>query len=431
MNPRLLWSASSLVLALAPTLPTRADIAPAPVAAPAPERDLTDALRRIAAGDLDGALAGLDALILRTPNFRLAHLARGDALLARAGALDGFGAAPHADAAALDALRDEARLRLAALAPSSRPDAVPAALLRLAPRERHALVIDTAQARVFVYRNAGDRLERVADFYASHGKQGAVKQREGDQRTPTGVYRTVGWLRPAELTDFYGAGAFPLSYPNAWDRRSGREGFGIWLHGAPSDTYARAPRASDGCVVLANEDLRALAAFVEPGLTPVVIEDGVELVAPSELTAERGALESAVESWRSDWASRDPVRYLAHYARGFASDAGEDLEAWSAHKRRVNAAKTSIEVGLSELSLQRSGAAAVVTFVQDYRSSNLSAVMQKRQYWVREDGAWRIAWEGDAARDLGRPLRSRAQLLSVTRAAPGAGRATVAGAPSP
>ena len=36
----------------------------------------------------------------------------------------------------------------------------------------------------------------------------------------------------------------------------------------------------------------------------------------------------------------------------------------------------------------------VVTFEQDYRSSNLSNQMKKRQYWIKEDGRWKIVHEG-------------------------------------
>ena len=39
---------------------------------------------------------------------------------------------------------------------------------------------------------------------------------------------------------------------------------------------------------------------------------------------------------------------------------------------------------------------AVVTFDQDYASSNLSNQMKKRQYWINENGAWRILYEGTA-----------------------------------
>ncbi len=38
----------------------------------------------------------------------------------------------------------------------------------------------------------------------------------------------------------------------------------------------------------------------------------------------------------------------------------------------------------------------VVTFEQDYRSNNLNNQMKKRQYWVRENGTWKIIYEGAA-----------------------------------
>jgi hypothetical protein len=38
----------------------------------------------------------------------------------------------------------------------------------------------------------------------------------------------------------------------------------------------------------------------------------------------------------------------------------------------------------------------VVTYQQDYRSNSLSNVMRKRQYWIREDGGWKILYEGAA-----------------------------------
>jgi len=56
-------------------------------------------------------------------------------------------------------------------------------------------------------------------------------------------------------------------------------------------------------------------------------------------------------------------------------------------------------VGVSNVSLFRTPGkeeVVVVTFSQDYRSNNLSNVMKKRQYWLRESGHWRIVYEGAA-----------------------------------
>jgi hypothetical protein len=56
-------------------------------------------------------------------------------------------------------------------------------------------------------------------------------------------------------------------------------------------------------------------------------------------------------------------------------------------------------VGLAQVSMLRYPNEAnfvVVTFAQEYRSNNLSNTMRKRQYWQKEDGRWRIFYEGSA-----------------------------------
>ena len=176
---------------------------------------------------------------------------------------------------------------------------------------------------------------------------------------------------------------------------AGRSGYGIWLHGVPSDTYARAPRASDGCVALANADIAELAKRVQVGVTPVIIADQIEWTTPAARSDERKAFMDQLEAWRRDWESRDAGRYLAHYARDFRSD-GMDIAAWSTHKRRVNASKRWIKVSLDNVSVLRNPgqkALMVVSFDQDYRSSNLEQRTRKRQYWTVEGGRWRIAYE--------------------------------------
>jgi len=363
-----------------------------------PDKALAHVLEAIEANRPDLALKRVDALIEAHPNFRLAHLIRGDLLLARRQPLAGFGnAGKTVPRDKVEDLREEALARLQALRDRPADQRVPRYMLQLHPEQRHAVVIDSKRSRLFVFENAGGRPRPVADFYVSLGKQGIAKTREGDQKTPLGVYHVTGNLPRQKLTDFYGAGAFPINYPNAWDRRQGRNGYGIWLHGTPSDTYSRPPRASDGCIVLSNPDLTALAGFLQVGVTPVIISDGVEWIDGNALEAERATLAAALEAWRADWESRDTERYLSHYAKAFSSESA-DLAAWSEHKRKVNAGKSWIKVGLSGVAMFRYPREdfVVVSFDQDYRSSNLSNTMRKRQYWVRDGARWKILYEGGA-----------------------------------
>lgn len=363
------------------------------------EHKLSDIIDAIRHDRLDDAMREVDALIVQHPTFRLAHLIRGDLLRARARPLRTFGdVSKTAPREAVEALRNEALVRLNALREPPKNGLVPRYILKLHAGQRHAFVIDSRRSRLYVFENEDDQVRLVTDYYVTLGKRGIEKTREGDQKTPLGVYHVTATLPRSKLTDFYGVGAFPINYPNAWDQRLGRNGNGIWLHGTPSDTYSRPPRASDGCIVLANPDLESVGRQVQTGLTPVIISDEIEWASGADLTRERRSLEAALQAWRSDWESRDMSRYLRHYSKRFRAG-DQDYRAWAEHKQRVNAAKQWIRVGVANTAMfryPRERDFVVVTFDQDYRSSNLSSRMRKLQYWVLEDDRWKILYEGAA-----------------------------------
>ena len=89
-------------------------------------------------------------------------------------------------------------------------------------------------------------------------------------------------------------------------------------------------------------------------------------------------------------------KYLGHYSQKFLSD-GQNYVQWGERKRQVGSGKSWIKVAAANISMFRNPGKedmAVVTFDQDYRSNNLSNVMKKRQYWQKEDGRWKIVYEG-------------------------------------
>jgi len=362
-----------------------------------PETMLVEALIDVRNNRLDAALKRVDALLAVKPDFRLAQLVKGDLLMARARAIPTLGAA-QAPADRLDDLRAEARARFARYSLQPPANRVPRYLLQLEPQQRYAVVVDTARSTLYLFENRDGAPRYLTDYYITVGKNGINKLREGDKKTPLGVYHVTSELPRERLDAFYGSGAFPISYPNEWDARQGRNGHGIWLHGTPRDTYSRPPRASDGCVVLANEDLEELKKRVQIGLTPVIIADRVDWVEPAAVKALRATLNERLEGWRADWESRDTERYLRNYARSFVAD-NSNLAQWSAQKRRVSLGKEWIKVRLSAVSVflyPGRDDLAVVSFLQDYASNNLSNKMRKRQYWIQEGGSWKILYEGAA-----------------------------------
>ena len=365
---------------------------------PSPELRLSAVFEAIEANQPELAMQRVDALIHDHPNFRLAHLVRGDLLLARARPLQTFGnVAKTVPQERIDDLRNEALARLRAQRQRPANDLLPRSVLQLDAGQKFALLVDSRRSRLYVFANENGLPRLIADYYVTLGKNGVEKTREGDQKTPIGVYHVTANLPRSKLTDFYGAGAFPINYPNEWDKRRGRNGHGIWLHGTPSTLYSRPPRASDGCIVLANPDLVAVGPRLQVGLTPVIVADEIEWSDAASVEAERRSLAAALEQWRADWESRDIERYLGHYAARFNSGE-QDLAAWQAHKRNVNLGKTWVKVGLGRVSMFRYPREdfVVVNFEQSYRSNNLSNVMRKQQYWIRDGGQWKILYEGAA-----------------------------------
>lgn len=362
------------------------------------EAMLVKSLLEVRQNRLDVAMKDIEALLNVYPNFKLAHLIRGDLLMARAHPLSTIGNASGASQHQISDLREEARARLLHHLEQMPAGRVPKYLVQLQPEQRHAVVVDTDKSRLYLFRNENGAPRYVADYYISSGKAGAEKNREGDQKTPLGVYFVTANLPRAQISDFYGTGAFPISYPNEWDRQQGKNGHGIWLHGVPSDTYSRPPRASNGCVVLANPDMEKIGKNLQVGLTPVVISNKIDWIDPRELASQRSELSRHVENWRRDWESVNMDKYLQHYSRSFRAP-GQDYPSWEMQKRQVNISKTWVKIKLSNISIfsyPGNENLAVITFDQDYSSNNLKNQMKKRQYWKFDSNEWKIVYEGAA-----------------------------------
>lgn len=358
------------------------------------DRLFNSSVQEIRENRLDRALHSIDNLLERHPNFRLAQLVKGDLLLARSRPISTLGNAPGASDQQAD-LREEAKVRVQAISDPVNSDLVPEELLQVAPDTEHIIAVDASRSRLYVFKNDANVIHRVADYYVTVGKFGIGKNREGDKRTPIGLYTITSFKPDSELEELYGVGAYPLSYPNEWDVRNGRNGYGIWLHGVPRTTYARPPKASDGCVVLSNDDLKTLGGYIRIGQTPVIIAPKLTWVDAASLASAREELQEAIYNWRNDWESLDTGRLLSHYSPDLLAGK-QRYQEFAETKRRVNATKTWVKVELKRLSIYRQPGdkdMAIVTFDQDYKSSNLSDSTRKRQYWQRENGRWRIIQE--------------------------------------
>jgi murein L,D-transpeptidase YafK len=354
--------------------------------------------RLMAEGDNRKAFDQAEQLVRDTPNFQLAQLVYGDLLAARTRTLKTMGdiSASNGEqgAAALSELRDESQRRVAAAKERPPEGTVPAQFLKIAPQTRTAIAIDTSRSRLYVFNNDATGLHLTADYYVSIGKAGTVKSQEGDQRTPLGIYFITSNLDTKALNDFYGAGAMPLNYPNILDLKRGKSGSGIWLHGTPQHQFSRAPRSTDGCLVLSNPDIVALIRRVSVGDTPVVVASQLAWKPVGQLQTQSRAFETTLNAWREAKMSGDLNKVLAFYTPDFSSS-GKSMDQYLPQIKSEIKALNRHNVQLKDLSYLHwndSSETMVTTFgevVDGHRTGN-----RKRQYWVRSNKDWQIFFEG-------------------------------------
>ena len=368
---------------------------------------LVKGLLEIAQGKTKQAIGTINELINTAPNFKLAYLIRGDLLAAQGRPLLKFGDSSLSDDKInngdhnLEGLREEARVRLDYYLSDKKYSQLPNLLVKLGAEQENLIVVDTASSRLFLYKKVDGVLTYIADYYVTIGKNGAGKQIQGDKRTPLGVYFASKKLTQP-LEDMYGSAAYALNYPNELDLHQNKNGNGIWLHGTPTNTYSRPPRASDGCVVLSNPDLNALAPYLISGKTPVIISNNIQWLEKDKSnfqSAQQKMLEHELEQWRIDWASQQTEQYLSHYSQKFFySDGG--FQQWANHKRGVQASRPKVTLSIRDISMfsypNFDQPIVVVDFEQNFKSVNLQNKMLKRQYWLHENNQWKIIYEGAA-----------------------------------
>lgn len=366
------------------------------------EELLLQGLESLAAQQFDTALTQFKELTQKRPDFRLAQLVYGDLLAAQTNPLGQIGSDTKQRRKEIDGLIDEARARILISKDKPVPGYVPQSLIKMSDDQQYVIVVDAKFSRLFVFENRNGVPVLIKDFYASYGRGGIEKRKQGDLKTPLGVYFVTDRFLDERLPERYGSGALPINYPNVWDSRNGHTGNGIWLHGSPVDTYSRPPKASEGCISLTNPDFIDLDKLVNIKNTPVLIGSNMKWIDQQSWVAQQKEIEQYVEKWRVDWESQEHSRYITNYSKQYR-DGSRDFNSFSEYKQRVNASKRFIKVGLKDVSLftyPNDPNLMVATFNQDYQSDSYQGESIKRQYWVKEEGHWRIAYEGDPSRGI-------------------------------
>lgn len=248
------------------------------------------------------------------------------------------------------------------------------------------LAIDKGEQAFFVLQQKSP-LDLMAQLPCTTGQEPGDKLREGDLRTPEGVYFVGRKLSGGLDFELYGEMAFTLNFPNPVDRIKRKTGHGIWIHGRGTRIV---PRETKGCIALNTEDLRAVEKNLAPGI-PVIIASDVEWTAEPDGSREAEKVAQAVQAWAGNWQKRSDEFFALYDSRRFALSEGSEFYAFKSHKQSIFDSQPWIQVLVDNVTLLPGPDYWVSTFDQFYRTPSLTSQVGKRLYWQKDDqGIWRI-----------------------------------------
>lgn len=261
--------------------------------------------------------------------------------------------------------------------------------------EQYILVVEKNSQTLFVYSNY--KAQPVEQFRITTGKSIGPKRVEGDKKTPEGIYFFRQVLTGSALpkTDDYGDKAFTLNYPNPIDNLQGRNGSGIWLHGAHDKNKTASPNNTRGCVVLDNVDLSRISRYILLNQTPICIYETIRYDTPENIQARRERFLAGLQRWQQSWENKDMERYVDSFAASYFLK-GMSREQFRRHKENLNRAYRYIRVRIGGLRLYAYGDVFVTHFNQLYVSDKNSMHSRKFQYWQEQSARMRILWEETA-----------------------------------
>ena len=234
----------------------------------------------------------------------------------------------------------------------------------------HAIIVDKSQQLLSVWSISNGAPAMIESFRCSTGQNEGDKWDREDMRTPEGVYFFCSLIDGSILPPKYGSWAFTTDYPNFVDRRRGKNGDGIWLHGRDKPLGSKPDSA--GCIALENRDLIRVSRFIRLQSTPLIVVKELIMVPKSSIIEQEGKVRNFVEAWRRAWESMDVDAYMQYYSPNFQSY-HLDFSGWKEKKLKLYNRHKQVGVKLGNIYLYRHNGLITAIFPQFYSSETFKS----------------------------------------------------------
>lgn len=266
----------------------------------------------------------------------------------------------------------------------------------------HVVLVEKSTHTLIVYQNENGTPKEIKRYKIASGKTKGDKLKEGDHKTPEGIYNLREFYsdnhlftRHGEMAKMYGAGAFTTDYPNLMDRRAGKTGSGIWLHSTDDASRIEKGLDSRGCVVVNDADLKDVSIFLDLPKTPIIITDEIAFRPKEAWEKSQKELSSLVLAWSNAWKEKRFADYISFYhPKEFMDRSRGRYQAYKAYKQAVFSRSDTPEINFDGISILQANDYAVVTLRQNYRSTVINDIGKKTLYLIKDDNYnWKIIAE--------------------------------------
>lgn len=252
---------------------------------------------------------------------------------------------------------------------------------------QEVVLVDKAKRRMYVAKISGNNMEVIKEFPVLTGRIDGNKKKQGDEKTPEGVYFVVSYTSGKDLVKkygnyalIYGAGSFPINYPNIIDKIYKKTGGGIWLHGTHDEEHKFYTR---GCVALNNVHFNEMAVSVKVG-TPVIISEN--LIYPKSTQEYEDIKQDRLkllDNFTKSWSQNNKEVYSNFIHDDFRTHSGVK------HKKYVNNKLNLMDIYPKKVIensnvkvFMHSGKYTVFDINQYYCAANMSTYSNKKYYFL-------------------------------------------------
>ena len=255
----------------------------------------------------------------------------------------------------------------------------------------NVLLVDKARQTLLVLTSNDPGTIQVLDtFRITTGKVDGNKEKEGDQKTPEGIYDIVSSIPGSQLTDKYGPVAFVLNYPNLIDKIHNHNGSNIWIHGRDEEIV---DRQTEGCISLENGNLLKLSNFIQLQKNPVIIIDSLYHNGDSPYHQKFSMTDSLFQNWLSSWESGNIEQYAQYYSPHFRSQSNRNLFQHISTKKQIEYLYSWKKVTAGQIWILQSDHETHISFQQEYLCPKFFSRGNKKLILLWSDSTWKIVSE--------------------------------------